>query len=1397
VHQLRRAAAVISAATLSVLSLSLIDSGAAHAASVAGVAADIHISEAYPNGGKGGPANDYIELTNTGSSDEDISGWVLRDNKDSDDWTIDPGTVVPAGGYLAVPVDSSTHAGSFGLGSPADAARLYLPDGTTLVDQMYWNAANTVSGDGWSRCVSSAGVMGVVDAPATPGAANTCPTPAAVTTAITSTLKVNEVMADGATPTGGTQEPDWIELYNGGPTTLDVSGYYLSDNKATDKDVLPAGTYIAPGGFLEYGVGVAAGDPYAAQDPFIGVAGDTDFGLGKGGDNAALVFPNGTDVDRYAWTTQAWPTGATIGRNPDGGSTWQQTSTPTPGAANMFGDPADAAVKINEVDTADNHVELYNTGSASVDVSGLTIKNGAGTAYTIPASSSIAAGGFAAYDVSTAFTFASAGDSATLADGATTVDTTSWTGAQATSWGRCPDGTGAFAATKAATDGAANSCSTGGTTTPGTPGIRISEVETNGDPLGDWIELTNTSTAAIDISGWYIADDGGSTPSSAQLATFPTDSGHYWQIPAGTSIPAGGYLTIFSAYSSGTTYPPNTLLADPLPSGFGFGFGLGTPDEARIFDASKTLVDGTLWTPHESGATYQRCAGATQNVAFTDSADGVAFTNSSTSTPGAANDCMPPIRINEFDANGNNDGVGNDWVELTNIGTAPVDLNGWVLTDDKNSDGDTITAATPTFKGTLDTSKGDGSAYLAPGAYVAFAVDSTTAFPTPAAGTSGFGLGASGDEVRLYGPGAWTGGTTYDDGQQVDAIAWGSDVTTPAKNGVTASLPGFTSWPNTPVTWGRCSDGVSQVVANGTGAWAQNAAPTPAAANSCTGLVNPTPWPDTHHGQADTTADNVDLGQNMSGLFYVPGSTPAQDYMWGIQNGSSTLSGANPGDSGSLYKLVQDGSGNWGPATGWEKGVPVRYLDNATGEVDAEGVTAVGGQVFVTSERDNTNDLVSKIAVIQVDPTAITHSGHAAGDADGDLLATHEWDLGQELGPLDGNTQANPETGLDPNNPGDANLGLEGVAFVPDSYLVKAGFVDQSTGKAYDPADYPKHVEGGVFFAALEKTGKLYAYVFNSDNTFHRVATVNTGFPTIMDVTWDPSQDALWATCDNSCQGESSILKVDTMTGSPTQGTFQVAQVNERPTGATQNLNNEGFTVQPASECASGSRSAWWSDDTDDGGHWLRTAQVDCPTPVSGQVGATVSVSYTQQGTSTPAVKNAAGAYTTPVTATFTCVNGDAVLGQACPAPVDITTSQPATTVATLTDTLGKVYPAALPAITIATPSGPGGGTGGTGGGQTGGTGGNHTVTPVPVVVHKIAGVPKVGKKVTVKITVPHGATVTYQWFAGAKRIKHATKRSLKLTRQLRHKRIKVKVTVVEPGHAPVVKVIKLRKPVR
>ena len=84
-----------------------------------------------------------------------------------------------------------------------------------------------------------------------------------------------------------------------------------------------------------------------------------------------------------------------------------------------------------------------------------------------------------------------------------------------------------------------------------------------------------------------------------------------------------------------------------------------------------------------------------------------------------------------------------------------------------------------------------------------------------------------------------------------------------------------------------------------------------------------------------------------------------------------------------------------------------------------------------------------------------------------------------------------------------------------------------------------------------------------------------------------------------------------------------------RPIGATQNLNNEGFTLQPISECVNGSRSAFWSDDSDDNGHWLRTASVDCTADTTPPTIAASAVP----------TANANGWNNTSVTVSFSCTD--------------------------------------------------------------------------------------------------------------------------------------------------------------
>ena len=119
--------------------------------------------------------------------------------------------------------------------------------------------------------------------------------------------------------------------------------------------------------------------------------------------------------------------------------------------------------------------------------------------------------------------------------------------------------------------------------------VRINEVESSSGSPGDWVELVNTGTTAVDVSGWIVRDD---------------DDSHSYRITSGTSLAAGAFLAL-----------------DVDPS-----FGLGSADSARLFQGS-TLVDSYSWTAHAS-TTYGRCA------------DGVgAFTTTTAPTKGAANAC--------------------------------------------------------------------------------------------------------------------------------------------------------------------------------------------------------------------------------------------------------------------------------------------------------------------------------------------------------------------------------------------------------------------------------------------------------------------------------------------------------------------------------------------------------------------------------------------------------------------------------------------------------------------------------------------------------------------------------------------------------------------------------------
>ena len=316
---------------------------------------------------------------------------------------------------------------------------------------------------------------------------------------------------------------------------------------------------------------------------------------------------------------------------------------------------------------------------------------------------------------------------------------------------------------------------------------------------------------------------------------------------------------------------------------------------------------------------------------------------------------------------------------------------------------------------------------------------------------------------------------------------------------------------------------------DGTGQFATTTATTKGLANACAGQTPAAAWPG---GAGVSTADQLNaFGGNLSGLAYQGSSV-----LWAVKNGPGTL-----------YRLTWDGAA-WTAA-----GTTVLHYADGTGDVDAEGVVWRPDGLYVSAERDNSASGVSRPTIERYDGVSGT--------------ATAEWNLTADL----------PAVA--------ANSGLEAITWVPDAYLTARGFADQRTGAAYDPAAYPDHGDG-LFLVGLEANGSVYAYALAPGGGFTRVAAFASGFPSVMDLEFEPETGHLWAVCDDTCNGRVATLDV-------TAGAFAVSGLYERPAGLP-NLNNEGFAIAPQSACAAGRKPVFWSDDSGTDGHALRGGTIAC-----------------------------------------------------------------------------------------------------------------------------------------------------------------------------------------------------------
>ncbi len=178
----------------------------------------------------------------------------------------------------------------------------------------------------------------------------------------------------------------------------------------------------------------------------------------------------------------------------------------------------------------------------------------------------------------------------------------------------------------------------------------------------DWVEIHNPGTGAVDLGGMYLTDD--------------LSNGNKWEIPAGVSVAAGGYVVFWADEQT----EQGSMHADLKLSASG--------EEIGIFgarDRGNTRINGWKFGPVAPNvAVGYRPDGKAD--------DGVCGSTAvpeylATPTPGASNvtsALYSPVCINEFQTTSLAGGI-DDWIELYNRGTSAVNLGGMFLSDNRSS----------------------------------------------------------------------------------------------------------------------------------------------------------------------------------------------------------------------------------------------------------------------------------------------------------------------------------------------------------------------------------------------------------------------------------------------------------------------------------------------------------------------------------------------------------------------------------------------------------------------------------------------------------------------------------------------------------------------------------------
>lgn len=279
-----------------------------------------------------GGRSPWIELYNSSSATANLSGLYLTDNTSAlSKWAFPPNTTIAPKQFLVVRADGDTAQSTpaelhtnFRLNPTNGFAALAGLQGGQQVVYDYLSYNGLAADHSFGAYPDGQAVHRQIFSLTTPGATNNATGPSLA-------VVINEWMAAN---TSTVLDPltkkydDWFELYNGGTTMADLSGYTLTDSLTNASQItIPNGVQIPAGAYL---LVWADGEATTLTNGQLHVK----FKLAQSGEEIGLFTPSGVLVDGVTFGAQT--NDVSEGRIPNGASgPYSFMVTATPGAANI------------------------------------------------------------------------------------------------------------------------------------------------------------------------------------------------------------------------------------------------------------------------------------------------------------------------------------------------------------------------------------------------------------------------------------------------------------------------------------------------------------------------------------------------------------------------------------------------------------------------------------------------------------------------------------------------------------------------------------------------------------------------------------------------------------------------------------------------------------------------------------------------------------------------------------------------------------------------------------------------------------------------------------------------------------------------------------------------------